>query len=61
MEENANIVNFEEVTDGEVNDIWNMLFPQMVETREKVQAWEKQHQTKPRRYLKFLTMCFCFK
>ena len=61
MEENANIVNFEEVTDGEVNDIWNMLFPQMVETREKVQTWEQQHQTKPRRYLKFLTMCFCFK
>jgi len=61
MEENANIVNFEEVTDGEVNDIWNMLFPQMVETREKMQAWEQQHQTKPRRYLKFLTMCFCFK
>ena len=58
MEENANIVNFEEVTDGEIDDIWDMLFPQITETREKVQKWEHVNQTKPRRYLKFLTMCF---
>jgi len=56
MEENANIANFEEVTDSEINDIWNALFPQMIETREKIQKWEQTTQTKPRRYLKFLTM-----
>jgi len=58
MEENAKVVGFEEVTDGELNDIWSILLPQMVETREKVQKWEQPDQTKPRRYLKFLTMCF---
>ena len=57
MEKNANIVSFEEVTDCEINDIWNILFPQIVETKEKVQKLEQSHQTKPRRYLKFLTMC----
>jgi len=58
MEENARIVNFEEVTDGEISDIWDMLFPQMIETRERIQKLEQANQTKPRRYLKFLTMCF---
>jgi len=56
MEENANIVNFEEVSDGEINDIWDMLFPQATETKDRMQNWEPQNQTKPRRYLKFLTM-----
>ena len=60
MEQNANIVNFEEVTDGEINDIWNILFPQIVETKEKMQKFEQVQQTKPRRYLKFLTMCLRF-
>jgi len=58
MEENANIVNFEEVTDVEINDIWYTLFPHSTEPKESVQKLEPANQTKPRRYLKFLTMCF---
>jgi len=56
MDENVNIVHFEEVTDSEINDIWSMLFQQTAEKREKIQKWEHANQTKPRRYLKFLTM-----
>ena len=56
MEENANIVSFEEVSDSEINDIWNMLFPQTVEKREKLQKLDQTELVKPRRYLKFLTM-----
>jgi len=56
MEENANIVSFEEVTDHEFNDIWTMLFPQTTEKRERLQIIDPSCQTKPRRYLKFLTM-----
>ena len=58
MEENASIANFEEVTDSEISDIWNMLFPQATEKRERLQSLEQARLTKPRRYLKFLTMCF---
>ena len=56
MEENTNIVNFEEVTDGEINDIWDMFFMQQTEKKERIQKREQLNQTKPRRYLKFLTM-----
>jgi len=56
MEENANIVNFEEVTDNEINDIWDMLFWQQAEKKERLQIIDKTTQAKPRRYLKFLTM-----
>jgi len=56
MEENANIISFEEVNDSEINDIWDMLFPKMAEMREKRQKQDQANQTKPRRYLKFLTM-----
>jgi len=56
MEENANIENFEEVNDSEINDLWNMLFSHTTERKERLQKLEPQNQAKPRRYLKFLTM-----
>ena len=56
MEENGNIVNFEEIHDSEFNDIWDIFFPNVVEKREKLQKRDLANQTKPRRYLKFLTM-----
>jgi len=56
MEENANIENFEEINDNEINDLWNMLFSQTTEKREVLQKLEPQNHAKPRRYLKFLTM-----
>jgi len=56
MEENKNNVNFEEVLDSEIDDIWDIFFPYMVEKKEKLRKLEQPEQTKPRRYLKFLTM-----
>ena len=56
MEENANIVNFEKVTDIEIRDIWNMFFQQQAEKIEKMKKLEQMNLIKPRRYLKFLTM-----
>jgi len=56
MEENTNIVDFEEIPDSELNDIWHALFPQVKEKKEKIQKLDKTTLTKPRRHLKFLTM-----
>jgi len=56
MEENANNVNFEEVTDNEINDIWDMLFWKQAEKKERLKIREQVNLEKPRRYLKFLTM-----
>ncbi|MDR2571489.1 MAG: hypothetical protein LBD23_14520 [Oscillospiraceae bacterium] len=56
MEENKNIVNFEEVLDTEINDIWDIFFPYMTEKKEKLQKADQPDKTKPRRYLRFLTM-----
>jgi len=56
MEENLSIINFEEVHDSEINDIWDIFFPNVVEKREKRQKRDLPNQNKPRRYLKFLTM-----
>jgi len=56
MEENRNIVNFEEVLDSEIEDIWDVFFPQMRERLENAQKLDQVTQTKPRRYLKFLAM-----
>jgi len=56
MEDNKKIVNFEEVLDSEIDDIWDIFFPYMVEKKEKLRKLEQPEQTKPRRYLKFLTM-----
>jgi len=56
MEENTNVVSFEEVSDYEINDIWDMLFSQATEKKERTKIAEQNTQSKPRRYLKFLTM-----
>jgi len=55
MEENNN-VKFEEVLETEIDDIWDIFFPYMADKKEKLRKLEGQEQTKPRRYLKFLTM-----
>jgi len=57
MEENKKAMDFEEVLDTEIDDIWDIFFPYMVEKKDKVQKLDPNvEQTKPRRYLRFLTM-----
>ena len=56
MEDSINIVNFEEVLDTEIDDIWDIFFPKASERAAKKQRLDQQEQTKPRRYLKFLAM-----
>jgi len=58
MEEKETVVSFEEVLDSEMDDIWDIFFPYMSEKNEKPHAPEPSEQTKPRRYLKFLTICW---
>jgi len=56
MEENGTNINFEEILDGEINDLWDIFFPKAVEKNEKVYKLDLTDQQKPRRYLRFLTM-----
>ena len=56
MEENESVLNFEEVHDYEINDIWDIFFPNKAEKRETLQKMELAKKNKPRRYLQFLTM-----
>ena len=56
MEDSRNVVSFEEVLDSEIDDIWDIFFPNTSERKVKMQMHDHQEQTKPRRYLKFLTM-----
>jgi len=56
MEEQNKNIDFEEVLDKEVDDIWDIFFPYMVEKKEKLKKLDQKELTKPRRYLKFLTM-----
>ena len=56
MEENVKAINFEEVHDNEIDDIWSIFFPNTPEKREVKPVREQTVQTKPRRYLRFLTM-----
>jgi len=55
MEDNKDMV-LEEVLDTEIDDIWDLFFPYMVEKQEKLRKLDQQEQSKPRRYLRFLTM-----
>lgn len=55
MEEKKGI-EFEEVLDSEMDDIWDIFFPYIAEKKEKVQKLEQTEKSKPRRYLRFLTM-----
>jgi hypothetical protein len=57
MEERKETVRFEEVLESEIDDIWDIFFPYMTEKREKLKKLNtNEQQSKPRRYLKFLTM-----
>jgi len=56
MEEKKNSMKFDEVLDTEIDDIWDIFFPYMIEKKEKLQKLEESEKTKPRRYLRFLTM-----
>ena len=63
MEEKRNIVNFEEVLDGEITDIWDTIFSvsrkqedHLSEIKEKMNMQNKTENVKPRRYMKFLFM-----
>jgi len=58
MEDRDESVDFEEVFDNEIDDIWDIFFPYMTERKESLKRLEEPDQKKPRRYLKFLTMCF---
>jgi len=56
MEENSSVINFEEVRDDEINDIWDIFFPKAAEKKERAQRQDMTECSKPRRYLKFLTI-----
>jgi len=59
MEKTESIIHFEEVLDTEIDDIWDIFFPYMTEKRERITKPHNRsarEQTKPRRYLRFLTM-----
>ena len=56
MEDRKKIISFEEVLDTEIDDIWDIFFPNISERAKKVPPLEQREQTKPRRYLNFLTM-----
>ena len=56
MENSKSIMDFEEVRDDEIEDIWDIFFPKASERSSIKQGLDSQEQTKPRRYLKFLTM-----
>ena len=56
MEENGSILHFEKVHDSEINDIWDIFFPKTAEKKEKAKKLSIDKKSKPRRYLKFLTI-----
>jgi hypothetical protein len=58
MDDKGKSVNIEEVLDTEIDEIWDIFFPYMNEKNKQPRKVELNEQTKPRRYLRFLTMCF---
>ena len=56
MEENKKNTDFEEVLDTEITDIWDIFFPYMQEKKDKVLKLDFTEKTKPRRYMKFLSI-----
>jgi len=56
VEENKSTVNYEEVLDTEIDDIWDIFFPYMSEKKETIKKLEDTEKTKPRRYMKFLSI-----
>ena len=57
MEEKKDNHNFDDLLNNENDDLWDIFFPYMAEKQEKMKKLEEE-KTKPRRYLKFLTMSF---
>jgi len=58
MDDKRNAMSFEEVHDTEVDDIWDIFFPNVRKEKSSPRKTELKEQTKPRRYLRFLTMSF---
>jgi len=56
MDKNKKAVNYEELLDNEIDDIWDIFFPYMNEKKESLKKLDVSDQKKPRRYLRFLTM-----
>lgn len=56
MQDKKEDIGFEEVLDNEIDDIWDIFFPYMSENREKQEKISAVEKSKPRRYLRFLTM-----
>jgi len=56
MNEKKDSSDLEELLDSEIDDIWDIFFPYMSEKKDTTKKLIKSDQTKPRRYLRFLTM-----
>ena len=56
MEDSKNTIDYEEPRSDEIEDIWDIFFPKASDRISIKQMLDSQEQTKPRRYLKFLTM-----
>jgi len=56
VEEKRKNIQYEEVLDAEIDDIWDILFPYMVEKKEKLRKLDDTEHKKPRRHMRFLTM-----
>ena len=56
MEENNGTLEFEEVLDKEINEIWDIFFPYMAEKKETLQKLDETEKPKPRRHLRFIAM-----
>jgi len=56
MENSKNTTDLEETHDDEIEDVWDIFFPKASERTPIIHRYDVQDQTKPRRYLKFLTM-----
>ena len=56
MEDKKYVVLLESVLDDEIDDIWELFFPYILQEQEKLRKLEQPEQNKPRRYLRFLTM-----
>lgn len=56
MKESKENIDFEEVLESEIDDIWDIFFPYMTENKENLNKMSASEKSKPRRYLRFLTM-----
>jgi len=56
MEDKRKAIEYEEVLDSEIDDIWDILFPYMAEKKERLKKLDETEKNKPRRHMRFLTM-----